>query len=173
MNEVTRHEIQAMVMVGLWTPAIWTVFGAVKLILFLMGQIIVPISLFWNPRGFWLWDNDEPGFQRKDFPTKWGLYVDRAWRNASGNTKYVLGAAFGDPKKFIQRDNFMKHPTRHADPMEGPGLKWRYRQIKFLSSFRVTWGAARRKGKKEFYGGFKIGSNVPGLGFTLQLRAGK
>jgi len=163
MSEAQRQDTQSIIIVAIFTWLIWDLFLAIKIVLFLIGQIVVPISLFWNPRGFWLWDNDEKGFRRHDFQSNWDLYVDRAWRNASGNTKYVLEKIFGDPKVYIQRGQEIDESVA--------GFQWRYRQVKFLNSFRFVIGKPRaKKGKQEFYGGFKIGSNVPGFGFTLQAR---
>ena len=153
----------------------WFVFGFLKLVAFVIGLAAVPLSLVADgfrrtPKCWWLWGNDEPGFQNEAFVSRWDLYVDRAWRNPVGNSKYLLERIFGDPQQYTQHDNFKKHPTRHADPMEGPGHKWRVRQVGPLLSVRYTWGEARRKGKAEVYLGFKIGSNVPGFGFTVQFR---
>lgn len=156
-----------------------TVFLAIVkyLILGFIGAFFaVPLSLVADgvkrtPRIWWLWGNDEIGFTNADMGfDRWALYVDRAWRNPVGNSKYLLASIFGDPREFEQHGNVAR-VTDGPDPMEQAGFKWRYRRAGLLMSIRITVGKERpKKGKHEFYAGFKIGSKVEGFGFTLQMR---
>jgi len=165
-----------MVATILLTPAIWFVFGLAKLALGIIGLIAVPLSMVGDgrkrtPKMFWLWGNDEKGFRNEDFDNIHQLLMDRLFRNPSGNTKYLLADWFGDPEVFAQYGVKRHIEGEETDPLElGNGFQWRYRQVGWLNSFRCTWGPPRDEGKKELYFGFKIGSDVPGLGFTFQIR---
>lgn len=160
----------------LLTPFIWTTFIAIKLVLFLVGLVAVPLSLLGDgrkrtPKMFWLWGNDEPGFRNEDFDSVWALLWDRVGRNPVGNSKYLLEKIFGDPDEFNQW-GVAKHEKGTPDPMEaGDKIQWRARQKGLLTSARITWGKPdNSKGKNEVYFGFKLGSSVPGIGFATQVR---
>jgi len=150
---------------------VWPLFLLAKVVLFCVGLIAAPLRILTDWKILWLWGNDERGFRNEDFESLRALLWDRMIRNSSGNAKYALETVFGDSKEFHQRGNVPQTSLHEKDPMENPGFKWRYRRVGVLESFRVTWGKRRnKKGKKEIYGGFKIGSNVPGFGFTFQMR---
>lgn len=158
-------------MIGfLLTPLIWPVFIVIKLALILAGSVAVPLT-FLAPKLFWLYGNDEPGFRNEDFDSIWALLWDRWVRNPVGNLKYLLEKMVGDPNEFNQW-GVPRHERGTTDPMEaGDTVKWRIRQKGLLTSARVTWGEPNNsKGKNEVYFGFKLGSSVPGIGFTTQVR---
>ena len=150
---------------------IWPLFILLKLALGVIGIIAAPLYIATGWRWLWLWGNDEKGFTNDDFEEVGPLLWDRIVRNASGNTKYALEKVFGDPRDYDERSNFKLKDLEYRDPMEAPGFKIRYRRVGALESIRITYGEPHaRDGKKEYYGGFKIGSNVPGFGFTWQGR---
>lgn len=158
-------------MIGwLLTPLIWAVFGAIKIALLFAGLVAVPLT-FIAPKLFWLYGNDEPGFRNEDFDSIWALLWDRIGRNPIGNLKYLMEKIFGDPDEYKQW-GVERHEKGTSDPMEaGDKFQWRARQSGLLTSIRATWGKPDgSKGKNEIYFGFKLGSNVPGIGFTTQVR---
>jgi hypothetical protein len=141
----------------------WTVFAAVKLTLVVIGLVAVKMALrhgldsdFW-PSRYWLWGNEEEGYP--------------AWSPVSPYKWYAIRNPVNNLRLLFHEPRFLTVlGTPNMDTT--PGLQWRYAYGGWKDSFRVTWGKVRPfKGKKEFYIGWKIGSNVPGVGFTLQLRA--
>ena len=164
-------------MIGILSILFWFVCAPFMWGAAILGLVAVPLSMLGDgrlrtPKMWWLWGNDEVGFRNEDFESIWPLLWDRMVRNKVGNAKYVIGRLFADEQDFIQVDNLVATDFI-GDPMEEEGFKWRWRRLGVFSSFRVTWGPARAdKGKREFYIGFQLGSNVPGVGFTFfQFRA--
>jgi len=141
----------------------WALCACIKAALWIVGLVAVPLSLVGDgrkrtPSIFWLWGNDEKGFRNQDFDSVWKLYLDRCFRNPVGNHNYL----------FDEPNDYQEYGEPNLESKDG--VQWRYRHTKYLDSFRVTFGKRRAKGKKEIYIGWKIGSSVPGLGFTTQAR---
>ena len=156
---------------------VWPVFVVLKFIFWLLGLVLVPLSFLGDglerpPRLLWLWGNDEVGFRNEDFGGYGEMLWDRMMRNPVGNSKYFLEWLFGDPQQFEQFGvaRMLANHVDGVDPLESDGFLWRWRQKGVLSSFRMTFGRARPEGKREIYIGFKLGSSVPGIGFTFQFR---
>lgn len=141
----------------------WSVFAAITLVMIFLGVFMVGIALKlygrqsnqW-PKLFWPWGNDEEGYPAW---TDVGPYRWYAIRNKANNMRF----AFLKEPKVVRAFGSLN--------MEAAGFKWRYRYGGWMDSFRLTWGKAKpKKGKNELYVGFKIGSSVPGLWWTAQLR---
>ena len=133
----------------------WALCAAVKLALFPISALGVFFSVLGDgyirtPK-MWRWCADAQSTPKK---TRW--YVLYYW-------------AIRNPVK-VMEINHPKDYKQSGDIDESlPGFQWRYRNTRFLDSFRAVWGEPSIKGKKEFYVGWKIGSPSP-CKFTLQLR---
>lgn len=154
-----------------WIPA-----ALIKLALAIIGLPIVWIAIKWRgvdsdfwPKVFWLWANDED-------PRPPGWYGGSAWewfaiRNPVNNMRFL----FDDEGKFgFESDWFYK--TLDETPME-PEYMLKVRQLsayrwtwrRWMAGYRYVW-IGKNDRYSEIWLGWKVGSGVPGLGFTVQLR---
>lgn len=89
-----------------------------------------------------------------------------ALRNPVNNHRFI----FDDVESFNTLGDPEAFDTESAD-LERRGLRsasgWRY--AGFFAGYRRIWLTGRGK-YSEFYIGWKVGSRVPGFGFTLQIR---
>ena len=165
--------------------------------LFFLGFIAVPIALglkkssedpsFW-PDLLWLWGNDSP--TDKGVGNEPANVVPDWWLNSCANGDenkvaewfpqfwwYVIRNKVNN-HRFVLED---REPHRETDwnadaPMEPQQLRnegqrsafmWSYNG--FFASYRRVWLNSNGK-YSEFWIGWKVGSTVPGMGFTTQIR---
>jgi len=172
----------------------WLPVAVVNIALILFGLVAVPIGLAISggtqanwPRIFWLWGNNEEwvplwwfdqaeqrGAVVRAFPRFWWLAI----RNPVGNVRYL----FSDRVPNIDTNwrlplilpmeaaQLLEHKQRMAYRWAWAGPFAGYRRV-WLNNIRVSLdGDYQAKSYSEFWIGWKLGSKVPGLGFTLQLR---
>ena len=158
---------------------LWLPFIIVKGILAIIGGLfIVPVGLIFCEGNykdwadiFWLWGNDEDGLGPESFKPKWPRYLARWWwlsvRNPVNNSRYL----FKDTEDYKEKTNWP-----HGDPMEAQQMKqhgrhsvYRWRRKSWKVGYRKVWLTSPYK-YSEIWIGWKLGSSVPGLGFSLQFR---
>lgn len=171
----------------------WIPVGAINFALLLIGIPLIAVLSFWPmrkwPRWTWIWQNDgdavvwELGAMRPphDVPRwyyekygpkgeGWSAYRLRfaymAIRNPVNNHRFL----FTEPESFNTSGDPAAFDTEGFD-LEKRGIRsasgWRWSG--FFAGYKRTW--LKGPGKySEFYIGWKVGSAVPGLGFTLQTR---
>jgi len=155
----------------------WIPVGIINLALLLIGIPIVGYFARWPqerwPSWTWLWQNDEdqgdPNWYQLRFP-ELSPYMRRfrymAFRNPVNNHRFVFKEprtfkTAGDPEAF----NYDGKSLLAAGIRSSSG--WRYSGL--FAGYKRTW--LKGPGKySEIYFGWKVGSPVPGLGFTVQLR---
>lgn len=142
------------------------------------------------PSVLWLWGNDEEGcpdwwidkcanltiepddkwhrrLQKRVmrmFPQWWWYAI----RNSVNNLRFV----FSDKGTWREDSNWPSNWSMEAAVMqrEGYEVAYRYRYRGWQSGYRRVWVKAGEDTYSELYVGFKVGSPVPGLGFTVQPR---
>ena len=104
----------------------------------------------------WLWKPWANAIETPpEYYSRWGVFWYWAIRNPG------IRKGLKQPETFNQVGDIDESK---------PGFQWRWRNTRWLDSFRVAWGQPdKKKGKKEFYIGWRIGSTGP-FNFTLQLR---
>jgi hypothetical protein len=153
----------------------WQAFLPVGLVP--LGLITVPIALMFDkwPKVLWLWNNDEEGCPEwwlirasnmgwfiKTFPRFWWFAV----RNPLNNHRFL----------FKDRQPFIKSNWGPLKDMEAGNMLKRGQAIAYRWAYKGPFAGYRRVWLKgidhysEFWIGWKIGSDVPGMGFTLQFR---
>ncbi len=165
----------------------WIPVGLIRIFLVLMGLIIVPVVIGigaankerW-PEIFWLWGNkqEDPPFwwteRAKLLPTfRW-----YAIRNPVNNLRYI----FKDPDIVYRESNWDRNKNMEARPMlrtrQAMAYRWMwsgpfagYRRV-WLNNYSVNMATkiASADSYSEIWFGWKVGSKVPGLGFTTQVR---
>lgn len=157
-------------------PIVWPLFAAVKYTLAFVGLVTCLLGAMpreW-PRLLWLWGDDEYHAHRawwhaRNFPKSpyWKRYWWHAIRNPIANVKYLINEPGGTAQKGTAVPELEAQPLQQANRKRG----WRYRSAGVLSSIKAIW--LRSDSYIELYFGFKIGSPVPGVGFTTQLRKDK
>lgn len=156
-----------------WIPAF--IFSVVALIL---GLIAVPIALLFSrwPKILWLWGNDEEGCPMwwdiiasagtegriaQRFPCFWWYAI----RNPVNNARYI----FKDREANIS-GNWVQSSMEAQDMIDhyrDDVHQWRWSGP--FAGYRRVWLTEAGK-YSEFWIGWKVGSTVPGMGFTLQYR---
>lgn len=124
---------------------------------------------------FWLWGNDEEGVPewwmmrakrvggiRAKLPNWWWYAI----RNPVNNFRFLF-----DDREAKRETNWNfdlpMEPQNLLDAGLSSAYMWSYSGI--FASYRLVW--LGEKGKySEFWIGWKVGSPVPGMGFTTQLR---
>lgn len=142
----------------------------IKLTLAILGAVlVVPVALKLGTdmKKLPIWGNKEEG------PPKWFLDKDRPlpnwwWysvRNPVNNMRYL----FEDPVDYEVEGwapNSMEAYDLINNELDSASY-WRYKGP--FAGYRKVWLTDEGK-YSEFWVGFKVGSTVPGLGFTLQWR---
>jgi hypothetical protein len=144
-----------------WLPVI-----VIKLSLALIGLILVPVGLALRrwPRVLWLWGNREHPVSPLAGVSN---YRWLAIRNPVNNSRFI----FKDREPTILGNwSDARGPMEAAQIIEaGYGVAWRWSYSGPFAGYRRVW--INSSGKySEFWIGWKVGSAVPGMGFTLQLR---
>jgi hypothetical protein len=171
----------------------WLPVGALNVVMLLIGIPVVAYFARWPMRRWpswtWIWQNDGDAkdvslgaaggdhdiprwYLKKHGPAGdgWSAYKLRfcymALRNPVNNHRYIFEdvdtwRTWGAPMAFDTE-------ASHLDKL---GLKnasgWRYSGL--IAGYKFIWISGPGK-YSEFYIGWKVGSRVPGLGFTFQLR---
>lgn len=175
---------------------LWIPMALLKLFLMLAGLIVVPLGLWTRhlsltateeerskhwPDIFWLWWNDEEGvpdwwyekakekWWTRMFPAFWWLAI----RNPVNNLRF----AFHDPILPNIDTNAPGGVEAHQLIKQGLLVGWRYMWKGPYSSYRRVWLSKKVTDSgsiamvySEIYLGWKLGSSVPGNGFTMQVR---
>lgn len=166
-----------------WIPAL-----LIKFAFWLVGLVIIPVALLFGsqkkwrakeryfPRIFFLWDNKEEGCPQwwlndaesgeegkfaKKFPKWWWFAI----RNPVNGMRYV----FKDREaKF---DGWQSHDMEAHDLLEAgvtKAARWAYSGI--FAGYRVVEVDMDAGTYSEFWIGWKVGSDVEGMGLTIQRR---
>lgn len=168
----------------------WVLIGSVKLGLAILGLFVVPFALIpkdW-PRWAWVWGNNEEGVPdwwmngvlfdniiARYFP-RWWWYAIRnpvnnsrfifKDRDAALETNWTTGSQPMEPQKMIDVGVVMAYRWAWNGPFAG------YRKV-WLNDAK-NWSLVSREPTPTHYSelwfGWKLGSDVPGLGFTAQVR---
>ena len=182
-------------MLPLWKKILyilsWIIVLPVYALLVLMGLFIVPIGLllrswegtrrstFW-PELFWLWGNDEDQYSPHwHGDTWWKDFIWLAIRNPVGNFKFLFKDREANwsgnwVSPVMEAQELLDNNTSYA-------YRWAYNGL--FAGFRIVWMNDYKdmpmrdhtvksfaESYNEFWIGWKVGSAVPGMGFTLQLR---
>lgn len=161
----------------------WIPVAIIKIALALLGLFVIPIALQFEkwPKLFWLWDNQEgvPEWWKNNSQNKWYTrYWHRWWwyavRNPVNNAQFI----FDDPGEVNVRTNWSIAKNMEAPQMietsQRVAYMWRWSGP--FASYRRVWitkwpTMSESEGKySEIWFGWKVGSNVPGMGFTMQVR---
>jgi len=141
-----------------------------------LGLVIVPFALLFNAnmKTFPIYGNREEGYPdwfddyaqkywyKKLWPRWWWFTI----RNSVNNLRYL----FDDSKPFKTigwQDEVMEAHTLIAAGVKSAS-RWRYRGL--MAGYRKVWLNKDGETYGEMWFGWKVGSRVPGLGFTTQLR---
>jgi hypothetical protein len=145
-------------------------------LVFLGAFLVVPLALLFKAdmKKLPIWGNREEGYPdwfdryvqaywyKKIFPRWWWFCI----RNSTNNFRYL----FDDTKPFKTigwQDDVMEAHTLIAAGVKSAS-RWRYRGL--LAGYRKVWLNDDGETYGELWVGWKVGSKVPGLGFTTQLR---
>lgn len=150
----------------------WIPLVAVHLVAILLGLIIVPVAIEvageqsknW-PKVFWLWGNDEEGV-----PDWWLQRGSSFWWYAIRNPVNNFRFLFADRVPEIESNWFDEHPMESANLQKvGQSMAYRWAYSGPFAGYRQVWLNSTDT-YSEFWIGWKIGSTVPGMGFTMQYR---
>lgn len=166
-----------------WSPAL-----AAKAILWFIGLFVVAYCVRKNdqstnwPNWAELWGNLEEGYPIKSGVSAWWWY---AMRNPVNNSRYI----FKDRVPEIETNWEIEHEFDFPEylPMEPGEMAERWQMMAYrwawsgpFAGYRRVWihkpktidddFVIRPKKYSEFWIGWKVGSKVPGMGLTLQLR---
>ena len=164
----------------------WVPVGLFKLALVLLGLLVVPFVIgigaankeLW-PDIFWLWGN------KQEDPPQWWLNKAKwlptfrwyAIRNPANNMRYIF-----DDREANVEGNWITDPMEAKQLIEaGQQMAYRWSYNGPFAGYRRVWITARKflifgHGEEvnyqysEIWFGWKVGSKVPGLGFTSQVR---
>ena len=175
----------------------WPLILLSFLALAILGLFVVPCALLFKAdmKTFPIWGNREEGYPdwfdryvqdfwyKKIFPRWWWFCI----RNSVNNIRYL----FNDTKPF--KTDGWQEDVMEAHTLIAAGVtkatRWRYRT--FVAGYRKVWLTTYKKDKLrilasifklrkvyipagtyygEFWIGWKVGSSVPGMGFTSQFR---
>lgn len=142
----------------------WIPFLLIKLVLALLGLVVVPIAL-WRKADMTklpVWGNREgvlSFWKGSDF---WWYAI----RNPVNNLRFC----FQDPEEFYSETNWSMDSMEAAEMQEaGQAMAYYWRWSGWKSCYRRVW-LNDNLHYSEIWFGWKIGSSVPGLGFTSQVR---
>ena len=162
----------------------WIPVAIFHIITILLGLIVVPYCLMaigksgkdypW-PDLLWLWGNDEEGCPEwwivrttnmnwfiKKFPRFWWYAV----RNPVNNFRFIF-----EDRMPVTRESNWEDGIMEAHNMAKVGQDMAYRWIanNWFAGYRRVWLTGLDT-YSEIWVGWKIGSTVPGMGFTMQFR---
>jgi hypothetical protein len=156
----------------------WIPLLLLKLVLALLGLVVIPLALWfkmdmvslpvWGNReegcpDWWLRMAKDKSWFVRTFPTFFWFAV----RNPVNNMRYILE----DTDDYHMETNW--HVDRHMEPaelqQENQKMAFAWRWTGWKSGYRRVWLNSNTT-YSEIWFGFKLGSSVPGLGFTSQVR---
>jgi len=155
----------------------WIPIFAINIVLWIMGIFVVswyardPMDSW--PKWTWIWQNDEdqgePLWYVKKYPDRspWlRRFLYMAFRNPVNNHRFI----FEDKTTWYTDGDLDAFDTEGSDLVRrGIGMAAGWRWAGAFAGYRRIWLNSSIK-YSEFYIGWKVGSSVPGLGFTFQLR---
>lgn len=168
----------------------WIPVAIIKIALALLGLFVIPIALQFErwPKLFWLWNNQEgvPQWWVNNSQNKWYTrYWHRWWwyaiRNPVNNAQFI----FEDPGNVHVATNWFVDYGMEAPNLikTGQRMAYMWRWSGPFASYRRVWltdaemqGTVNINRKlvatkySEIWFGWKVGSTVPGMGFTMQVR---
>lgn len=151
------------------TGILWIPFIAIKFTLAALGLLVVAVAVEcfgrqssdW-PKFFWVWGNDEEGCPDWWDGSAWWWY---AIRNPVNNTRFI----FEEPTEMTGQTNAPGGLEAHQLIAQEIDYGYRWMFAGWMSGYRSVWLNGNDK-YSEFWIGWKLGSTVPGVGFTLQYR---
>jgi len=155
----------------------WILVAIVHIVLILLGLVVVPVAIKLNwPRIFWLWDNDEEGYPTWAINRGISPFVWFAIRNPVNNFRFI----FSDRKANIS-GNWTEDSMEAQDLIDrNMRVAYRWSTNGLFAGYRRVWLTEPDRGwaddpfpyekYSELWVGWKVGSTVPGMGFTLQYR---
>ena len=168
---------------------LWIPFLIIYPVLIVAGLIVVPLALLTQhltldepdykhwPSAFWLWGNDE-----ENVPEWWFVRANQEWhikpwprfwwyaiRNPVNNARFLFNDT--TPDQLHVETNWQDGWSMEAPQMLriGQGMAYRWVRHGWKAGYRRVWLNGADK-YSEFWIGWKLGSPVPGLGFTFQYR---
>lgn len=158
----------------------WIPVAVIKLILVILGLITVPLAIQFSggkhedwPDIFWIWGNEKgvpewwlmlsqsENIVARTFPNWWWYAI----RNPVNNARFI----FKDRPPNIS-GNWVPISMEVRDMLTtGRGMAYRWSYNGPFAGFRRVWINSSDK-YSEVWFGWKLGSTVPGLGFTMQVR---
>lgn len=176
----------------------WILPGLIKFLLWVIGLVVIPIAFLFDvqstkwPKVFWLWANQEnvPAWWLKDaatdanvnwFVKKFPKYWWYAFRNIASNTQFI----FKDRQAHIDTNWLADTPVMEAPQMiiAGQTMASAWRWSGPFAGYRRVWlcepsisyeseteCSFHYATYSEIWFGWKVGSAVPGMGFTFQWR---
>lgn len=167
----------------------WIPMLVIRIGLMILGLVAVPIALMFDeaklwhwPKLLWLWGNDEEGCPMwwyqiarikggfiARFPRFWWYAV----RNPVNNFRFI----FKDREAHILGNWHTASMEAHDLIDAGVRVAYRWAYNGPFAGYRRVWitilpeaGFESVGEYSEFWIGWKVGSKVPGMGFTLQYR---
>lgn len=169
--------------------ASWIPFFILKLCLAILGLVAVPMALgtryvtiedydedHW-PDLFWIWGNDEEGV-----PEWWFVRANQEWytrywprfwwyaiRNPVNNFRFLF-EDYSIDQVGVETNWDFDAPMEATQMMllgQASAFRWVWKGWK--AGFRRVW-LNNTQQYSEIWFGWKLGSHVPGLGFTAQVR---
>ncbi len=144
-----------------------------------LGLITVPIAVMFDkwPKLLWLWGNDEEGcpdwWIRNAATGEDGWLAEklpRWWWYAIRNTVNNFRFIFKDREPEIESNWGPLKPMEAGNMLaRGQAVAYRWAYKGPFAGYRRVWLKGQDK-YSEFWIGWKPGSTVPGMGFTIQLR---
>lgn len=146
----------------------WIPMFLIKLVLVLLGLVVVPIALKSDewPKWAWLWHNAEEG------SPDWWKGSDFWWyavRNPVNNFRFLFKEPLLDDIK-VDTDwttNANMEAQQLIDHQRTSVYRWMYSGP--FAGYRKIWIHKNDK-YSEVWFGWKVGSSVPGMGMTAQVR---
>lgn len=156
----------------------WIPFILLKLVLAILGLVAVPLALQFKtwPKLFWVWSNDEEGcpdwwlrsaWLRGGFISKFPKFWWYAVRNPVNNFRYIF-KDIKNPKTETDWDFGIPMESKEL-LLSGKDSAYRWTFSGWKAGYRKIWITKDEK-YSEIWFGWKLGSSVPGLGFTTQVR---
>ena len=121
----------------------------------------------WWPDWTNVWQNNEIRGSDQELQWNWKeRFQFMALRNGANNMRFWF-------KQPVTYKSWGYDGEMESQPMKDAGIQIteRWRQVGWMFSYRRLW-LINNYQYREFYVGWKIGSSVPGMGFTLQNRKG-
>lgn len=167
--------LQKILYILSWIPAF-----AVKAVLWFIGLFVVAFwvgrsdqSKHWAKWARVVWGNDEEGYPINLGQSAWWWY---AMRNPVNNSRYWFKDRIPQTMTNWRHYDDLGADVSKTIPMEpanmlekGQAVAWRWSWSGPFAGFRRVW-LRGSKNYSEIWFGWKVGSDVPGMGLTAQVR---